>query len=278
METMQATGNNIIIKVNGTTICYDDLGRGSLPIIFIHGFPFNKSSWQPQMDFFKSTQRVIAYDIRGFGKSTYGNEKLSINLLADDLIKLMDGLEISKAIVCGLSMGGYILLNAVDRYPERIKAIILCDTQCIADTPEVRDKRNQTISHIIASGLNDFTEGFIKNIFCDKSLESKIEAVEEIKQIILSTRTETITVTLGALMQRNEMCTSLSSISVPALILCGKEDKVTPPVEAEFLHNKIKNSSLQIIDNAGHMSNLEQADVFNSYLDNFISDLRMSND
>src|SRR5436190_14766841 len=114
---MQITGKDISITINGITISYDDLGVGQVPIIFIHGFPFDKSSWQPQVEHLKSSHRVIAYDIRGFGKSTSDTETASITLFADDLIEFMDALEINKAILCGLSMGGYIVLNAVRRYP-----------------------------------------------------------------------------------------------------------------------------------------------------------------
>jgi len=270
MKTLQTTGNGININVNDITICYDDFGEGITPVIFIHGFPFDKSSWQPQMEFLKKTHRVIAYDIRGFGKSTAGKEKQSISLFADDLVKFMDALEINKAIVCGLSMGGYILLNAVNRYPEKFKAIVLSDTQCIADTPEVNEKRSQTISHIMASGLKDFAEGFIKNIFCQETLDTKKEIVEKIKNIILSTSPVTVTGTLSALAQRWEMCSSLQEISVPTLILCGKEDKVTPVAQSEFLLQNITHATLHSIDSAGHMSNLEQPDEFNQYLDGFI--------
>ncbi len=110
---MKITGNDIDIHVNGVTLCYDDLGDGAVPILFIHGFPFDKSSWQPQVKFLKSKRRVIAYDIRGYGKSTEGNEKVSMDLFADDLVNFMDALRIEKAVVCGLSMGGYILLTAI---------------------------------------------------------------------------------------------------------------------------------------------------------------------
>lgn len=273
METKQATGNDININVDGVTICYDDFGKGITPIIFIHGFPFDKSSWQPQMEFLKKSHRVISYDIRGFGKSTTGKEKQSIGLFADDLIKFMDALEINNAIVCGLSMGGYILLNAISRYPEKFKAIILSDTQCIADTLEVKEKRNQTSSHIMASGLKDFADGFIKNIFCQETLETKKEIVEKIKDIILSTSPITITGALSALAQRWETCSSLQEISVPALILCGKEDKVTPLAQSEFLLQNITNATLHNINKAGHMSNLEQPDEFNQHVNNFISGL-----
>src|SRR5688572_6563533 len=135
---------------NNTQFSYDDIGEGSVPIIFIHGFPFDKSMWQLQMEHFKTTHRVIAYDIRGFGKSFDDTNDLSITLFADDLIQLMDSLQIDKAIVCGLSMGGFIALNAINRFPGRFAGLILCDTQCIADPEDVKAGRYTTISQIRA--------------------------------------------------------------------------------------------------------------------------------
>jgi 3-oxoadipate enol-lactonase len=268
---MQIKGKDISISVEGLTICYDDLGIGDIPILFIHGFPFDKSTWQPQTDYFKSSQRVIAYDIRGFGKSSADKEEASMKLFGDDLIKFMDALEINRAVVCGLSMGGYILMNAIQRYPKRFKAIILSDTQCIADNKEAKEKRNKTIEQIKAVGLADFAEGFIKNAFCKDSLTDKKELVEKIRKIILSTAPAIVTGTLTALAERYAMCSFLTDISIPALILCGKEDVITPVAQSEFLQSKIKNSTFQIIDGAGHLSNLEQQDEFNKHVNNFIS-------
>lgn len=271
METIHSKGRDININLKGVTICYDDFGTGNIPVIFIHGFPFDKSSWQPQMEFLKYTHRVLAYDIRGFGKSTPGQENMSISLFADDLIEMMDVLQIEKAVACGLSMGGYILLNAVNRYPERFEAIILSDTQCIADSSEGKVKRYKTIEQINAEGLTAFTEAFVKNIFCPESLDTKKDLVEKISDIILSTSPITITGTLSALAQRPEMCSSLNEIFIPVLILCGEEDTVTPMTQAEFLNRNIANSELYSIGKAGHMSNLEQPDEFNRYLSTFIS-------
>ena len=141
------------VDIEGVTISFDDFGKGEIPIIFIHGFPFDKSSWQPQMAFLKKTHRVIAYDIRGFGASITNDEQESIGLFSNDLVKFMDTLAIKKAIVCGLSMGGYILLNAVHRFPDRFEAIILSDTQCIADTEAAKEKRSQSILQIKAEGI-----------------------------------------------------------------------------------------------------------------------------
>jgi 3-oxoadipate enol-lactonase len=259
--------------INGISICFDDFGEGETPIIFIHGFPFDKSSWQPQIDFLRKTNRVIAYDIRGFGKSTAGHDKISIRLFADDLIKFMDALAIKKAIVCGLSMGGYILLNVVHQHPEKFKAIILSDTQCIADSVEAKDKRMQTVTKIKTDGLQEFADGFVKNIFCQQSKDNKKELVESIRNTILNTPPQTITDTLMALAQRTETCSVLQQITLPVLLLCGSEDKITPVVQAKFMHRNISNSSLQIISNAGHMANIEQPEVFNKYIIEFIANL-----
>jgi len=270
---MLIKGKDINITVDGLTICYDDLGVGQIPVLFIHGFPFDKSMWQPQVDYLKSSHRVIAYDLRGFGKSSADKEEASMRLFADDLIKFMDALAIDRAVVCGLSMGGYILLNAIQRFPKKFAAIILSGAQCIADNKEVKEKRNKTIQQIKAGGLNDFAEGFIKNTFCKDSLTDKKEVVGRIKKVILSTAPSTITGTLTALAERYATCSFLTDISVPALILCGNEDVITPLAQSEFMQSKIKNSTLHSIDKAGHLSNLEQPDKFNNLVNNFISGL-----
>jgi len=170
-----------------------------------------------------------------------------------------------------LSMGGYILLDAVSRYPERFEAIILSDTQCIADSPEGKEKRYKTIELIKAGGLNEFAEGFIKNVFCKETFETKKELVERIKHIVLSTSPETVTATLDALAKRIERCSGLSDISVPALILCGKEDIIAPVAQSDFMLEGIRTSVMVTIDKAGHMSNLEQPEQFNEQINNFIS-------
>ena len=272
MEELQMKGTDLILEFEGLNISYDDLGIGEVPIIFIHGFPFDKSMWQPQMDFLVKTNRVIAYDIRGFGQSTAGREKESIKVFAEDLIKFMDALEIPKAIVCGLSMGGYILLNAVFSDPDRFEAIVLSDTQCIGDSAEVKEKRFTSISQVMAGGIEEFTQSFVERIFCNLTKNTKSDIVDTIKTSMLATSPQTITRGLRALAQRKGMCASLNKIAIPTLILCGMEDLVTPPAQSEYLHQQIENSSMHLIAQAGHLSNLEQPDEFNNLIFNFISD------
>jgi 3-oxoadipate enol-lactonase len=266
---MYKKGTDISIKIDGIIINYNDLGEGKLPILFIHGFPFDKSSWQLQLDHLQGSHRVISYDIRGFGKSTVNDEKISISLLADDLIRFMDALQIPKAIVCGLSMGGYILLNALNRYPKRFAAIILSDTQCVADTHEGRENRRKNIQLIESGGLTEYTEASIKNLFCLESFTTKKAEIAHIKNVMLSTSPKTLTDTLSALAHREEMCYMLHEISIPALILAGKEDRSIPVQQAEFLHQLIPRSILHLIDKAGHLPTIEQPIEFNRLVNDF---------
>jgi len=272
MEAIQKTGHDLYMKLNGVATCYDDLGTG-FPIIFIHGFPLDKSTWQPQMEFLSKTNRVIAFDLRGFGKSTPRKEKVTIASFADDLIIFMDNLGIKKAIVCGLSMGGYILINAINRYPERFEAIVLSDTQCTVDSPDEIEIREKKIQQIKLIGLTEFADDTIKHIFCKNTLKTKKELVEKIAYLILSTSVIAISGALTAMAKLKEMYSTLNKIEVPTLIICGKEDTVTPTAQSEFLNNNIKNSKLVIIENAGHLSNLEQPEEFNVHLRNFVAEV-----
>ena len=268
-----AKGYNLISRVNNFDLSYDDLGEGVVPIIFLHGFPFSKSMWQTQLDFLKSSNRVIACDIRGFGNSKDEESVMSMDLFGDDLIQFMDRLNIDKAVVCGLSMGGYIALNVCKRYAERLEALILCDTQCIADSPEGKAKRYKLIDEIALNGTENFTEGFIKNVFHKDSLTGKKEVVEELRKVIISNSKHVITTGLKALAERSETCSVLNKITVPTLIICGREDKVTTLAQSEFMNQNIEGSILRIIDDAGHVSNLEQADEFNKHLQDFLKKL-----
>ncbi len=272
MET-ETKGYDLEINVNNFNLSYDDIGDGSIPIIFLHGYPFDKTMWKGQLDFLKSSYRAIAIDIRGFGKSTDEESTLSIDMFGNDLIQFMDKLNIDKAIICGLSMGGYIALNLIKRFPSHFEALILCDTQCIADTAEGREKRYKTIEEIKAEGVTNFNEGFIKKVFHKDSIKNKTKLVEQLSDVVFTNSKNIICKGYAALAEHLETCSSLSKISIPTLIICGREDQVTPLAQSEFMNKNIKGSILHIIDNAGHVSNLEQPKEFNKYLGEFLTDL-----
>ena len=269
---MQPSQQELEIRTGTIVARYNESGpKDAPPVIFIHGFPFDKSMWDGQLDALGDKNRCIAYDIRGYGQTESGDEDFSIELFADDLDRFMDLMQIPQAVICGLSMGGYIALRAYEKYPGRFRGMILCDTQCIADTPEGKEKRYKTIEQIESSGLNEYAEGSIKNLFSENSLQNKKPVVEEIKNTILGSSPQSIIQTLKALANRTETCSTLSDVNIPVLIICGSDDKITPPVRAEFLNQNISGSKLMIINGAGHLTPLEQPEEFNGAVKNFLN-------
>jgi pimeloyl-ACP methyl ester carboxylesterase len=267
------------MTINNHTISYTDEGPDDAPvIILIHGFPFNKTMWNKQVDMLTENWRVIAYDIRGFGNSGAGTADFSIELFVDDLIDLMDTLKIETAMLCGLSMGGYIALNAMEIFPKRFNTLILCDTNCIADTPEANEKRMKTVEHIQEKGLEQYANDSVKNLFAPESFVTNKEKIEVVKEMIMGTAVPTITKTLFALSKRKETCTNLHRISIPVLIVVGKEDQITPPDTARMMQKNIKGSILKIIEHAGHLSNIENSFEFNNQLLKFVSSIHQQSD
>jgi 3-oxoadipate enol-lactonase len=269
---MRNIGNNIMIKVNDINVSYNDEGHEESPIIiFIHGFPLNKSMWDNQVESLKNHYRVIAYDIRGHGNTDLGAIDFSIDLFVNDLLTFMDVLKIEKSIICGLSMGGYIALNAIENHPERFTALILSDTSCTADSPEAKEKRMIAIESIKENGVEKLADGLIPNLFADESFKRNLKEIQNAREMIVKTSMQSLHHSLHALADRKETCVKLSEIKVPVLIIVGKEDKITPPDTARFMQSNIKRSLLSIIEHSGHLSNLENPYEFNYQLTKFMA-------
>jgi pimeloyl-ACP methyl ester carboxylesterase len=268
---MRRIGNNIRISINKLTVSYNDHGPEDAPaIIFIHGFPFNKSMWDVQVDALKDNYRVIAYDIRGHGNSDPGIDDFFIELFVNDLLRLMEKLGIEKSILCGLSLGGYIALNAVLKFPKRFDALILNDTQCIADTLEIKENRCLAIIRIMKNGVEQYADESIINLFALQSFIKKQNVITTVKEMILNTPKQTLCNTLHALAERRDICNQLQEIDIPVLIMVGKEDKITPIAAAQQMHEKIRDSTLKIIPHAGHVTNLENPTAFKFQLVKFL--------
>lgn len=269
---MRYKGTDIEITVNKLKVSYTDEGPDHAPvIILIHGFPFNKSMWNKQVEALIENYRVIAYDVRGYGNSDAGAEDFSIGLFVSDLLGLMDTLKIEKAMLCGLSMGGYIALNAIVNYPKHFQALLLCDTTCMGDSPEAKEKRMKTIESINAKGIEQYANESVKKLFAPESFVTSKDKIVRIKSMIMETSQLSLTRTLLALSNRTDTCDKLSEIAVPVLIVVGKEDQITPPSAAHFMQKNIKGSLLKIVEHAGHLSNIENTYEFNNYLMEFVS-------
>ena len=269
---MRYIGTDIEMTVNNHSVSYTDEGPDHAPvIIFIHGFPFNKSMWNKQVEMLIENYRIIAYDVRGHGNSSTGTDKFSIEIFVNDLLGLMDTLKIEKAMLCGLSMGGYIALNAVENFPKRFGALILCDTNCMADTPEAKVKRMISIENIEKFGIEHFANENVKNLFAPESFVTNKEKIAMVKEMIIGTSVQSLSSTLTALSTRKETCTGLANIRIPVLIMVGKEDEITSPDASQMMQRNIRGSILSIIEHAGHLSNIENSYEFNSHLKKFIS-------
>lgn len=263
--------SSTITIINKLEVSYTDEGPVDAPvIIFIHGFPLNKSMWDAQLELLKDEYRVIAYDVRGHGESEAGNDHFTIDLFANDLLNLMRKLNVKKATLCGLSMGGYIALNAVITFPEYFDALILCDTNCSADTPKSRNKRLESIESIKKTGIENFADESLKNLFASDSFINKQEEINLVREMIVNTSSKSVFNTMHALAIRKATFSRLPEINVPVLILVGDEDKITSPIAAMIMHQQIKGSVLSIIANAAHLSNMENPQEFNLRLKKFV--------
>lgn len=262
--------------VNGGEIFYVDAGISkAAPIVLIHGFPFSHEMWDPQIEALQKRFRVIAYDLRGHGKSGVGDGQYTLEFFVDDLLGLLDHLRIERAVLCGLSMGGYIALRAVERKPERVRGLILADTQAKADSNEAKLKRAAAIKSVKAMGVNAYAEGFVKSVFAPQTLANNKAAVEKIRRIIEANSSLGICGALLALASRTDTTESLPGIKAPTLILVGEHDALTPPSASQEMRNRIPNSEIHVIPNAAHMSNLENSEEFNKHLLDFLGRLQM---
>lgn len=240
-------------------------------VVFIHGFPFNKSIWNQQMANLPEGVEGVAYDIRGFGDSTSGHSFFSIDLFARDLINLIKVLNLNSCVLCGISMGGYIALRALELSSAKIQGLILCDTHCEADGNESKMKRFASIDQILSGKKSDFTESFIKNVFSEETFAHRAETVKFLQEMIGGTADDTICATQLALASRTDTSSSLEKIRVPALIVRGENDKIMSREQTKQLIDGILASEYINIPRAGHLPNLENPEDFNAAINIFLN-------
>lgn len=239
-------------------------------IIFLHGFPFNKNMWREQLESLEDNITGIAVDIRGLGNSTKGHGFFSIDVFAKDLGAFLRKMEIDKAVLCGVSMGGYIALRAYQLFPEKIDGLILSDTHAKADDNAGKQKRFDAIQAVLNHGRRPYAIGFIANVFSPKSIEEKPEAIELIKSSIRRNSVSSICATLLAMASRTDTTDVLSEIKVPTLLIRGKEDKITPAEPMEEMAKKIKGATYMEFEGCGHLPNMEDPAKFNLHMNKLL--------
>lgn len=239
-------------------------------IIFIHGFPFNKNSWRPQLESLEDHITGIAVDVRGHGLSTSGHGFFSIDVFAKDLIAFISRLNLEKVVLCGVSMGGYIALRMYQLIPEKIEGLIFSDTHPKADDNATKQKRFDSIQAILRHGRRPFSLGFIDNLFAKITVEENQEVVELIKSSIRRNSIQSICTTMLALASRTDTSELLDNITVPTLLIRGAEDKITPKGLMDEMGQRIPEAKYIEIEHAGHLPNLEQPLAFNREMNSFL--------
>jgi 3-oxoadipate enol-lactonase len=257
------------IKVNDLAV-YLEGNKNNPAIIFVHAFPHDHRMWQEQVEFLSKDFYTITYDIRGFGESKVECAQFSMEDYADDLISLVDSLGLEKPVVCGLSMGGYIIFRTLEKAQYKFAGAILMDTRTEADNNEGKLKRANSIKEINTNGYENFAEGFVKNCVWEKSIEENNSGYLKALEIAKSQNPVGVKGALLAMVSRTDTTEGLASVNIPTSVICGKYDALTPPEMMQNIADKFPNSEFNIIENAGHLSNLEQPEAVNQIIYNFL--------
>lgn len=251
---------------------YREAGSGT-PLVLLHGFPFSSALWRPQLEVLATRCRVIAPDFRGFGESEVTAGPYTMERLADDTIRLLDALGVERAVICGLSMGGYVAFALYRHHPERVRALILADTRAEPDTEEGRANRDRMAELALNEGAAALAKEMLPHLLSESTRRSRAPAVSELRRIMESADPRALAAALKGMAVREDARPVLERISVPTLVIVGREDEVTPPAAARALGDRIADARVEIIDDAGHVSNLEAPERFNTAVAGFLDSI-----
>jgi pimeloyl-ACP methyl ester carboxylesterase len=249
-------------------IAYDAVGAG-VPIVFIHGFPHNRTLWAPQLGALLTRARCVAPDLRGFGESEVRGP-YSMQQYADDVAGMLDRLQIDRAVIAGLSMGGYVAFELWRRHSKRIRGLILADTRAGGDGDEAKAKRREMIALARSRGSEAIADAQLAGMVGKTSRERCPDRVEGVRAMMAAAPVEGIVGALEAMMERPDSTPTLATIDVPTLIIVGDEDVLTPPSEARAMQEQIAGSRLEVLAGAGHVSNVERPAAFNHVVSEFL--------
>ena len=264
------------VELGNLSIAFEDEGDG-IPLVCIHGYPLNRQIWRSQWGGLANSARVIASDIRSHGDSFIrGNIKLrgsihGMDLLAEDLADLLDALNIPQPVVInGLSMGGYVAFAFFRSYPNRVRGLILTATRARPDLDEEKENRLRSINLAQSQGVGPIVDVMLQRLVSPKTVSGKPGLVERIREVMLSSSVEGVVGDLKGMMDRPDARPLLPEIQIPVLILVGKADQIIPIEEAQAMNDSIPDSRLEIIEDAGHLPNMEQPEIYNRIVRNFL--------
>ena len=227
--------------------------------------------WEGQLVLADGGWRVIAPHFRGVDAGKDDPPTVSIDDYAADVLDLLDALHIDQAVIGGLSMGGYTAFAILRHAARYVQGLILADTRAEADAPEGLEGRRKMLDLVQSKGAAAVAEEMIPKLLGETTRRSRADVIDHVRSLVLSNSPEAIAGSVRALMSRPDSTPLLPTIHVPTLILVGAEDTVTPPPLSEKMHHAIAGSELTVIPGAGHLTNLEQPDLFNAALARFIN-------
>jgi pimeloyl-ACP methyl ester carboxylesterase len=266
-----------VFNVAGVDLSYSDVGDGHRTVLLIHGHPFNRTMWQPQLKFLKASYRVVVPDLRGYGTSSLPDcRETRLETFAADNLALMDSLGIRKFILGGLSMGGQIVLEMLRQAPDRIEALLLADTFAALDSPERKQLRFTMADRLEREGMQAYAREELTKMIAPANAEELPQVADHVMKMMTTTPPAGAAAALRGRAQRIDYTPLLHEIRVPALVVVGREDVYTPVAWAEQLNRDIPGSKLVVIEKAGHMPNLERPDVFNEALGSWLQGLHQT--
>jgi pimeloyl-ACP methyl ester carboxylesterase len=255
------------MTVKDATIGYTDKGRG-VPLLFVHGFPLSRGAWQKQIDALRSSYRIIAPDLRGFGESQAGTGPVTMAQYADDLHALLQELSTGPVVLIGHSMGGYVSLAFLRQYPRMVRGLVLVGTKAAKDTVKAAAARRATAEKVETKGVEVVIEAMAPKMLAADNHDRAM--AEQVRGFMASSKPAGVIGALLGMAERPDATGELARISVPTLVITGADDTLIPPTESEKLAQAIPGSQLNIIPHAGHLVAFEQPDKFNHVLEEWM--------
>ncbi|QJW97463.1 alpha/beta fold hydrolase [Frigoriglobus tundricola] len=259
------------LPASGLTIGYDETGTGT-PLVLLHAFPLDRGMWRPQLAALGEAARVVALDLPGFGESSPAGT--GIEGAADAVAEFLAVHDVSKAVVCGLSMGGYVALALARKHPDTLAGLVLADTRAGVDDRTTKANRTKSIALVEEQGSAALFETMLPKVVSEHTLTGRPDVIERLKALAARQPAPSVIAALGALRDRPDANPGLKAITVPTLVLVGEYDAVTPPLSAANLSAQIRRSTLLHIPGAGHLSNVENPDAFNAAVCGFVAGLK----
>lgn len=227
--------------------------------------------WEPQLTLAQAGWRVVAPHWRGLQDPDPPAE--SFDAMAASLVELLSSLAIPRAVVCGVSMGGYLAFALLRRAPQLARALVLCDTRAEADAPQAREGRLRMLATLDEQGVGAVADEMIPRLLGETTRQTRPDVAGRVRALALTNRREGVAGVINAMMIRADSTPLLPTIACPTLILVGNEDAITPPAMSDAMHRAIPGSELVVFERTGHLPNLEQADTFNATLARFLTSL-----